>query len=158
VLPPDRAAARGTRGAPFRVFGEAPILSKIGASTARQRDALHSKGERWQWQSDSDQLPHAVKWVRRRRFRRGEMNDVTLIVPDDLMLLRIALERADRHVEEGASLIARQIELVAELKGLGVDVGRYLVMLANFQEAQRIRVERRDRLQRDVEGRLARRG
>jgi hypothetical protein len=86
------------------------------------------------------------------------MNDVTLIVPDDLMLLRIALERADRHVEEGASLIARQIELVAELKGLGVDVGRYLVMLANFQEAQRIRVERRDRLQRDVEGRLARRG
>jgi hypothetical protein len=63
------------------------------------------------------------------------------------------LARAERHVEQGARIIARQRELIDWLAGKHQDTTDAEVQLCQFEYAQELFVSDRDRLRRKDGGR-----
>jgi hypothetical protein len=63
------------------------------------------------------------------------------------------LARAERHVEEGARIIARQRELIDRLAGKHQDTRDAEVLLHQFEETQELHVSDRDRLRKNFGGR-----
>jgi hypothetical protein len=60
------------------------------------------------------------------------------------------LAQAERHVAEGAAIIARQKSLILELEKDGHDTTSSRSLLRQFEEIQHLHVEDRDRLKTEL--------
>ena len=82
--------------------------------------------------------------------KTGERHERAALVLSDTTDSREAWDRAEEScrggIAEGEQNIAKQKKLVAELERLGADVGRFRVLLVEFEQRQRLHVAYADRL------------
>jgi hypothetical protein len=75
---------------------------------------------------------------------------VPLSAPMDRNMILEHLEQARRHVVLGERHIARQREIIAELEGDDRDSWRARVLLATFEDLQKLHIADRNRLETEL--------
>jgi hypothetical protein len=69
----------------------------------------------------------------------------------DPLMIRDHLALSERHVALGQKHIARQIEIIAEIRRAGGDPGLALQLLDTFRDLQVTHIEHRDRMRNALE-------
>jgi hypothetical protein len=68
----------------------------------------------------------------------------------DGKMLMEHLRLAEAHVTRGNQHIARQRELISQLKSKGLEIGEAVKLLTTFEEAQALHVADRDRIRAEL--------